>query len=443
MDRMRQDDADNSAGQRAGNAYDMVQPAAFVAALADCRASSGGAQLVILAIRLDRFDSACESLGPKGAARLRQLVQARLMRWLHPQARVYWLGSADLAVLTLLPAATPDPVRLGQRLADELARPFTLDGAEPFLSCSVGVSLDHPDVAAERSLQHAVDAMLRICRQGGDGLASAARAGPPAEDQVLTALPHALERGELGLHLQPRADFEGARISGYSVRLRWHHPALGRVAPQDFLPALDSLGLMGPVGNWLLHSLAPLARAAADIGPLQFTLLASSAQLHQLDMVDALARTLDTGAIAPQRLCIEVPSTNVPDDAELIGRFEALRRRGLQLALGDFNDRPESLETFRRLRPDRVTLDVRSLGHAHQPANAAAGLRAACTLARKAGAMVCAKGVETRKQLEQVHGWGCHSVQGYLLAQPFPANWLAQTHWAIQQRARELLGPGA
>ncbi|KAF7962557.1 hypothetical protein AWV80_20230 [Cupriavidus sp. UYMU48A] len=101
------------------------------------------------------------------------------------------------------------------------------------------------------------------------------------------------------------------------------------------------------------------------------------------------------------------------------------------------------METFGRLGPDRVTLDVRSLGHAHQPANAAARLQAACTLARKGGATVCAKGVETRKQLEQVHDWGCHSIQGYLLAQPFPANWLAQTHWAIQQRARELLGPPA
>lgn len=440
---MHQDDANDSAGQRAGNAYDMVQPAAFVAALGDCRASSGGAQLVILVIRLDRFASACESVGPKAAARLRQLVQARLMRWLHPQARLYWLGPADLGVITPLPATTPDPVRLGQRMADELARPFTLDGFELFLSCSVGVSLDHSDVAAERSLQHAIDAMLRICRQGGDGLASAMQAGPPAAGQMISALPHALERGELGLHLQPRADFEGARISGYSVRLRWRHPALGRVAPQDFLPALENLGLMGPAGTWLLRSLAPLARAAADIGPLQFTLLASSAQLHQLDMIDALTRTLDSGAIAAQRLCIEVPSTHVPDDPELIARFEALRQRGLQLSLSDFNDRPESLETFARLQPDRVTLDVRSLGHAHQPATAAPGLRAACDVARKAGAIVCARGVETRKQLEQVHGWGCHSIQGYLLAQPFPANWLAQTHWAIQQRARELLGPAA
>lgn len=438
---MHQDDADDSAGQRAGNAYDMVQPAAFVAALGNCRATSGGAQLVILIIRLDRFASACESVGPRRAAHLRQLVQARLARLLVPEARMYWLGPADLAVVTPLPAAIQDPARLGQRMADELARPFTLDGFELFLSCSIGMSLDHPDVAAERSLQHAFDAMLRICRQGGDGLASAMRAGTPAADQMLAALPQALERGELSLHLQPRADFAGSRISGYSVRLRWRHPALGRVAPQDFLPALEGLGLMGPVGNWLLRSLAPLARAANDVGPLQFTLLASSAQLHQLDMVDALARTLDAGAVAPERLCIEVPSTNLPDDPELIGRFEALRRRGLQLSLSDFDGRPESLETFGRLRPDRVTLDVRSLGHADQPANAAAGLREACTVARKAGAMVCAKGVETRKQLEQVHAWGCHSIQGYLLAQPFPANWLAQTHWAIQQRARELLGP--
>ncbi|ODV42517.1 diguanylate cyclase [Cupriavidus sp. UYMMa02A] len=438
---MQQDDADDSAGQRAGNAYDMVQPATFVAALGSCRETSGGAQLVILVIRLDRFASACESVGPRRAARLRQLVQARLARLMLPAARMYWLGPADLAVVTPLPAATQDPARLAQRLADELARPFTLDGFELFLSCSIGISVDHPDIAAERSLQQAFDTMLRICRQGGDGLASAMRAGAPAGEQMLAALPQALDRGELSLHLQPRADFAGARISGYSVRLRWRHPVLGRVAPQDFLPALEGLGLLGLVSNWLLGSLAPLARAADDIGPLQFTLLASSAQLHQLEMVDALARILDTGTVAPQQLCIEVPSTNLPDDRELIGRFEALRRRGLELALSNFDDRPESVETFGRLGPDRVTLDVRSLGHAHQPPNAAAGLQAACTLARKGGATVCAKGVETRKQLEQVHGWGCHSIQGYLLAQPFPANWLAQTHWAIQQRARELLGP--
>ncbi len=440
---MHQDDADDSAGQRAGNAYDMVQPATFVAALANCRATSGGTQLLILVIRLDRFASACESLGPKGAARLRQLVQARLARWLLPQARMYWLGPADLAVATPLSTATQDHARLGQRLSDELARPFSLDGFELFLSCSIGVALDHPDIAAERILQQAFDAMLRICHQGGHGLASALHAGTPAADQMVAALPHALERGELSLHLQPRADFEGARISGYSVRLRWRHPALGRVAPQDFLPALESLELLGPVGNWLLSSLGPLARAAEDIGPLQFTLLASSAQLHQPDMVDALARILDAGAIAPQRLCIEVSCASLPNDAELIARFEALRRRGLQLSIGDFDSRPECLATLDRVRPDRVTLDVRSLGHAHQPANAAAALREACAVARKAGATVCAKGVETRKQLEQVHAWGCHSIQGYLLAQPFPANWLAQTHWAIQQRARELLGPAS
>ncbi|KAF7964116.1 hypothetical protein AWV80_05745 [Cupriavidus sp. UYMU48A] len=109
---MQQDDADDSAGQRAGNAYDMVQPATFVAALGSCRETSGGAQLAILVIRLDRFASACESVGPRRAARLRQLVQARLARLMLPAARMYWLGPADLAVVTPLAAATQTPCGL-------------------------------------------------------------------------------------------------------------------------------------------------------------------------------------------------------------------------------------------------------------------------------------------------------------------------------------------
>ncbi|MNL47045.1 Phytochrome-like protein cph2 [compost metagenome] len=163
-------------------------------------------------------------------------------------------------------------------------------------------------------------------------------------------------------------------------------------------------------------------------------------------MVEALAQAIDAGGIAPDRLCIEVSASAVPADADIIARFAALRRRGLQLTLGDFDDSPGCRQLLAALHPDRVTLDARRLGHAPRPgdsANRADSLRAACRLARGAGVSVCAKGIETRQQLEAVRAWGCHSVQGYLLAQPFPATWLLQTHAAIQQRARELLAPHA
>lgn len=435
-------DVDDIVMGTAGVSSGAMQPSALVSALTARRARAGQ-PATILAIRLDRFASASETLGPSRAGRLQAIVQARIACLLPPGALMHWIAAADLAVITALPAGMPDPGEVASRVADDLSRPFALDGFELHLSCSIGVATDHLDIPAERSLQQAFDAMLRVNRQGGAGLARADKPVSLPVAPLLAALPDALERGELSLQLQPRADLAGAAVSGYTVRLRWQHPVLGRVAPQDFLPAVEALGLVGRIGNWLLESVLPMMRAAEPIGPLQFTLLASSAQLHRPQMVEALAQALDAGGIAPRQLCIELPARTVPTDADLIERFAALRRLGLQLALGDFDDSPPCRQALAALQPDGVTLDARGLGHAREVRCRADSLREACRAARRAGASVCAKGIETRQQLEAVRAWGCHSVQGYLLAQPFPAVWLLQTHGAIQQRARALLAPAA
>ncbi|WP_116602874.1 GGDEF domain-containing protein [Cupriavidus alkaliphilus] len=435
-------DADDLVDSTASGGSSAMQPSVLVRALTARRAQAGP-PATILAIRLDRFANACDTLGSGRAARLRGIVQARIACLLPPGASMHWMAAADLVVITALPAGVPDPGQVASRVADDLSRPFALDGFELHLSCSIGVANNHADVPAERSLQQAFDAMLRVNRQGGAGLARADKPLSPPAAPLLAALPDALERGELSLQLQPRADFAGAAVSGYTVRLRWQHPVLGRVAPQDFLPGVEALGLVGRIGNWLLESVLPLIRAAETIAPLQFTLLATSAQLHRPQMVEALAQALDAAGIAPEHLCIELPASTVPTDADLIDRFAALRRRGLQLALGDFDDSPACREALAALHPDAVTLDARGLGHAREDRCRADSLREACRAARRAGAWVCAKGIETRQQLEAVRAWGCHSVQGYLLAQPFPAVWLLQTHAAIQQRARVLLAPPA
>ncbi|MEM5432414.1 GGDEF domain-containing protein [Cupriavidus oxalaticus] len=441
-------DADDPGGTPSGgaplpsDANVPARPAGLLSALA-ARRADGAPPTAVLAIRLDRFASAGETLGPRRAARLQALVQARIAALLPQGAVMQWVAVSDLGAVTALPAGGTDAGPIAERIAADLSRPFELDGFELFISSSIGVATDHPDIPAERSVQQAFDAMLRVVRQGGDGLARADKAAAPPTAPLLAALPEALERGELSLQLQPRANFAGARVSGYTVRLRWHSPVLGRVAPQDFLPAVESLGLVGRIGAWLLDSVLPLVRSAEALAPLQFTLLASSAQLHRPEMVDALAQAI-TGGIAAERLCIELPASAAPQDTCVPERFADLRRLGVQLALGDFDDSPGSRLALKALRPDSVSLDVRRLGHSGARGASpglAERLHSACVMARRAGAAVCAKGVESRQQLEAVRAWGCHSVQGYLLAQPFPAAWLVQTHAAIQQRARELLAP--
>lgn len=424
-----------------------ARPAGLLSALA-ARRADGAPPAAVLAIRLDRFASACETLGPHRAARLRTLVQARIAALLPQGAVMHWVAASDLGAVTALAAGCSDAgtiaERIAERIAADLSRPFLLDGFELFISSSIGMATDHPDIPAERSVQQAFDAMLRVVRQGGAGLARADKPAAPPTAPLLAALPEALERGELSLQLQPRANFAGACVSGYTARLRWHSPVLGRVAPQDFLPAGETLGLAGRIGAWLLDSVLPLVRAAETLAPLQFTLLASSAQLHRPQMVDALAQAIDTGGIAAERLCIELPASALPQDAGILDRVADLRRLGVQLALGDFDDSSGSRLALEALRPDSVSLDVRRLGQSGARGGGpdlAERLHGACVMARRAGAAVCAKGVESRQQLDVVRAWGCHSVQGYLLAQPFPAAWLMQTHAAVQQRARELLAP--
>lgn len=419
-----------------------VQPAAFLAALEEHRAQFGTAhRLAVLVIRLDRFAHACETIGAQRAHRLRIEVKSRVATVAAMPVVMHWLGPADLGIACVLPEHLEEPDALSQSIADTLGRPYLVDGFEMYLSCSIGSAVDQPDTGTERHLQQAFDAMLQVNRRGGDGIGMAARPAAPRLATLLAALPSAIERGELSLQLQPRVTLSTATISAYTVRLRWQHPVLGRVAPQDFLPVAEALGLMAAIGSWTLQQLLQLIRDTSAIGPLQFTLLASSSQMQADDTISMLRRAIETCGVPPGRICVEVPVGIVPDAAETTEKAARLREGGVSIALADVTDDAASRRALALVNPDVVMLDARYLGHASQKPDMSAALRAACVLARTHGAAVCAKGVETSAQLDIVRDWGCDSMQGYLLAQPFPAQWLVQTHAAISERARQLLKP--
>ncbi|WP_420991812.1 EAL domain-containing protein [Cupriavidus sp. 30B13] len=422
----------------------------FAALLAARRQQSGAApRFAVLAIHLDRFTHASETLGPGPARGMRAQAAARVAA----QARtadLAWFGSADLGAVVALPPAADArdaALRVARGVAGALARPLQQDGFELFLSCSIGVALDDPGKPAERTLHEACDAMLRVRKRGGDGIAGAAGEAPaPLSSPVLAALPHALARGQLALNLQPRAMLASGDVAGYTVRLRWQSPEFGRVAPHDFLPALEALGLIGEVAGWMMETALPLLASPGIAEPFDLSFLVSSTQLHGTPLIDTLLRTLDSQRLDPARVCLEIPAAAVPDgDAVAAGKLATLRGAGVRIALSDFAGEPGGhalRATLERLRPDLATFSARCLGGAGGPGRqdaAVAHMLAACELAGQLGVPVCAKGIETRAQLAEVRRWGCGSVQGYLLAQPFPAHWLAQTHAAICARVRELL----
>lgn len=417
-----------------------IQPAAFLAALDEHRTQFGTAHaLAVLVVRLDRFAHTSDSIGAQRAHQLRAQVKSRVARAVAMPVVMHWLGAADLAIACVMPDDICGADDLCRAVADMLGVPYLVDGFELFLSCSIGSALSRPDTGTERHLQQAFDAMLQVSRRGGDGIATANRPEAPRPATLRAALPGAVERGELSLQLQPRATFATADIASYTVRLRWQHPALGRVAPQDFLPAADSLGMMRDIGSWTLQQLLQLVRTSDIFGSMQFTLLTTSPELLADDTIGMLLRAIRDSKVVPGQVCVEVPVGIVPDASTAAAKAAALRDGGIHIALADLTDDDAGRRALDLVRPDMVTLDVRRLGHANQHPGTEASLRAACTRAISEGVPVCAKGVETQAQLDAVRNWGCDSMQGYLLAQPFPATWLPQTHLAIAERARDLL----
>lgn len=418
-----------------------IQPASFLAALEEHRTHFGPAHLLaVMVIRLDRFALACESIGPQRAHDLRTQVKSRVTSVTTMPVAMQWLGPADLGVACVLPDGAESAHSLSEAVAGQLGRPFQVGGFEAYLSCSIGSAVDEPDTGTERLLQQAFDAMLQVNRRGGAGIGTASRPATPRMATLLAALPSAIERGELSLQLQPRASLATAAITAYTVRLRWQHPVLGRVAPQDFLPAAEALGLMNVIGGWTLQQLLQLLRDTATLGPLQFTLLATSSQLQADDTICMLRRAIDAHHVRPGQICVEVP-VDIAPPAEATDKARRLRDGGVGIALADFTDSAVSLRALSLVQPDIVTLDARHLGHASQKPDMAASLRRACEWAKARGVAVCAKGVETQAQLDVIRSWGCDTMQGFLLAQPFPAPWLMQTHAAVTERARLLLKP--
>ncbi|RZT31298.1 EAL domain-containing protein [Cupriavidus agavae] len=419
-----------------------LQPAAFLAALEAHRAQFGpSASLAVVVIRLDRFAHACDTVGARRAHGLRAQVKSRVASVAAMPVAMHWLGPADLGLACLLPEGAKPSLALSQAIAGVVARPYLVEGFEVFLSCSIGSAIDDPDTGAERHLQRAFDAMLRVNKRGGDGIHTAVRPATPRLATLLAALPGAIGRGEMSLQLQPRASLVSGDITAYTARLRWQHPVLGRVAPQDFLPAAEALGLMNEMGGWTLLQLLDVIESSGALGPLQFTLLATSSQLQADDTICMLRRAIEARGLPPGQICVEVPVDILPDASTTHDKVRRLREGGIGLALADFTDTDASRHGLDLTRPDMVMLDVRHLGSTNLSQAMAASLRAACCWAKQRGVAVCAKGVETQAQLEAVRAWGCDSVQGYLLAQPFPAMWLAQTHMAVAERARRMLAP--
>jgi diguanylate cyclase (GGDEF)-like protein/PAS domain S-box-containing protein len=393
-----------------------------------------GDAAALLAIDVDRFKAINDTHGHSAGDGLLKTVGQRLRDCVRPQDLVARLGGDEFAVLIRSDTSREGLTAIANRLATAFATPCEMGGLQLAVAVSAGIALVPPDGGIDDWMGNADLALYRAKADGraraviyDPALGEAARRHSAIEE----ALRHAVERGQLALHLQPKLSVASGTVVGFEALLRWRHPVLGSISPGEFIPIAERTGHIQALGNWVLHEACHLA--ARRLNGLNVAVNVSPAQLRSQDFEQQVSQAIAATGLPPERLELEITESLFIDDPnEAVRRLSALRRLGVRIALDDFGAGYSSLGYLRQFHFDLLKIDRQFVGELMTREDARAIVGTIVSLARTLGMRTVAEGVETEAQRQALTRLGCDELQGYLIARPVP---LEEWPQAIAQAA--------
>ena len=390
---------------------------------------------------LDGFKTINDSLGHAAGDRLLVEVADRLQSCATaPGEMVARLGGDEFVALTTGPDTQREVDELAGRIMNALLAPISVDGRELTVRGSIGI-VEGP--AGERSpaevLRSADITMYRAKSAGGNRfeLADAeADARAITRHGLTTALPTAVERGEVFIEYQQLVHLGDGSVRGAEALVRWLHPQHGVLGPDRFIPLAEHTGLIVPLGRWVLEQSVRQAREWREMqggeaaGPLRINVNLSPCQLTHPGLVQDTVDILERTGVAPDALCLEVTeSALIGADDDLLKPLRRLAEMGVDIALDDFGTGYSNLANLRRLPVSILKLD-RSFTQSMQqfPADPVdlKIVEGIVSLAHSLDLAVTVEGVETGAQAEQLRILGCDTAQGWYYARPGPPERLHQ-----------------
>ncbi len=378
----------------------------------------------LLYMDLDRFKPINDTLGHPAGDRVLQVVAERIGTQLRKNDVGARLGGDEFAVLLVGCESKTDAAGVADRLIREIARPIEIDNVEVSVGLSVGIAYGSPGGVGCDLLLRNADLALYAAKQDGRGRHREYQAGMEKQleerRQLELDLRAALSQEEFFLHYQPIVDVERNVVTSFEALLRWNSPTRGTVAPVDFIPFAEEIGLMPEIGDWVLRTACREAASwdhcvgvSVNLSPTQFAVT---------NLLSRVESALSAAGLQPSRLELEVTETAmITDMAHAKVVLTAFRELGVQIAMDDFGTGYSSLSFLRNLPFTRIKIDRSFIQDLGKNPEALAIIRAVTSLCEGLGVSATAEGVETEEQLNILQKEGCVEAQGYLIKRPAEA----------------------
>ncbi len=403
-------------------------------ALASARRDHVPAAVMIM--DLDRFKEVNDTLGHASGDELLKQVGLRLRESLRESDTVARLGGDEFGVLLPKVLDAEAAVAVARKLRTTLEEPLTIHGLALQMEASIGIAL-FPDHGSDVQglLQRADVAMYVAKEQSGCEVYTRERDEySPDRLTLLTELRRAIDRGQLVLHYQPKADLRTGDINGVEALVRWNHPERGMIPPDEFIPPAQKTGVIAPLTMFVLDEALRQCRTWALQGmELCVAVNLSTRNLLDVHLPDTVGELLARWEVPPRLLELEITeSTILADPVRAMQILSRLDEMGVQLAIDDFGTGYSSLAYLKRLPVDELKIDKSFILGMEESENDEVIVRSTIDLGRNLGLRVVAEGVETQAAWNRLVSLGCDVAQGYYLSRPAPAEQL--TEW-LRDRA--------
>lgn len=386
-------------------------------------------QVAIFFIDLDNFKFINDSLGHDIGDGLLKKTAERLVSCIRAGDTVARQGGDEFIIMVSDCEVDAVADRIAREIQNVVSQPFGINEQDLVITCSIGISISPRDGEDVQTLiKHADLAMYQAKEQGRNRtrfFTGEMNARSLSRMNMEKHLRRALERNELFLCYQPKVSLRSGRITSMEALVRWQSPELGLISPASFIPLAEEIGLIEPIGEWVLETACRQNREWQDVGlpaiPVAVNL--SAYQFRQKNLVRVVERILRESGLEPRYLELEITESLVMQNLDRVTTIlNELKELGTALSMDDFGTGYSSLSYLKRFPFNKLKIDQSFVRDITTDPDSATIVKTIIAMAHNLRLKVIAEGVETTGQLNYLRLHNCDEIQGYLFSKPVAAD---------------------